>query len=81
MFWTFVLPLLPLLVLWDAQVSAVRAYSVKQLEGIVLELPPNDYVCEIGRQQYPTTITYLTGFPPRPALPDPAVPPLLLSAP
>ena len=62
LFWTFVLPLLPLLVLWDAQVSAVRAYSVKQLEGIVRELPPNDYVWEIGREPFPNTITYLIGY-------------------
>lgn len=63
LFWTFVLPLLPLLILWDAQVSWVRAYSVKQLEGIVRELQPNDYVWEIGRESFPNTITYLTGYP------------------
>ena len=63
LFWTFVLPLLPPLVLWDALVSALRAYSVKQLEGIVRELPPNDYIWEIGKESFPNTITYLTGFP------------------
>lgn len=62
-FWTFILPFLPLLVLWDALVSALRSYSVRQLEEIVRELPPNDYVWEIGRESFPNTITYLTGYP------------------
>jgi hypothetical protein len=64
LFWTFFVPLLPLLVLWDALVSALRAYSVKELEEIVRGLPPNDYVWEIGRESFPNTITYLTGYPP-----------------
>ncbi|MFP6593531.1 MAG: class I SAM-dependent methyltransferase [Dehalococcoidia bacterium] len=63
LFWTYILPLLPLLVLWDALMSALRAYSVKELEEIVRELPPNDYVWEIGKESFPNTITYLTGYP------------------
>ena len=62
MFWTFVL-LLPLLILWDTQVTALRLYSVGQLEEIVGGLRPNDYKWEIGSEPFPNSITYAVGYP------------------
>ncbi len=63
LFWTYIIPVLPLSITWDAQVSALRLYSVRELRQIVGGLPPNDYTWEIGRESFPRSITYLIGYP------------------
>ena len=59
LFWTYVLPIVPLFFLWDVFVSGLRLYSVRKLEEIVNSLPPNDYVWHVGSQRQ---ITYLIGY-------------------
>ena len=63
LFWTYVVPAVPIFVSWDALVSALRLYSVRELQEIVDGLPSNDYVWEIGREPFPYCITYLIGYP------------------
>lgn len=61
--WTYVVPVAPLALAWDALVSGLRLYPVRQLQEIVQALPPNDYVWEIGAERFPRSITYLIGCP------------------
>ena len=62
-FWTYIIPVLPFLIAWDGQVSALRLYSARKLREIVEGLPPNDYVWKIGKDQFPHALTYLVGYP------------------
>jgi hypothetical protein len=63
LFWTYIVPILPLFVIWDGQVSALRLYSVRELQGIVASLPPNGYVWKIEKEPFPHPITCLIGYP------------------
>lgn len=62
--WTYVVPLLPLLVTWDGFVSCMRVYSPPELEELVAGLDTYDW--EIGRIPLPYGVgvgTYLLGAP------------------
>lgn len=63
LFWTYIVPIVPFYVTWDALVSGLRLYAVEELQGIVATLPPNDYVWEIGQDPTARFITYLIGYP------------------
>ena len=72
LFFTYVIPVVPLFILWDGMVSCLRIYSPAELEALVASLsttgesPP--YEWEIGQTRVPWTpvpITYLIGYPPR----------------
>lgn len=63
LFWTYVIPVVPLSIIWDGNVSALRLYSLKELQQMVNSLPPNDYVWKIGTEPFPRSITYLIGYP------------------
>lgn len=68
LFFTYVLPVVPLCTLWDGVVSCLRVYSPEELEGLVAELPNSDYRWEMGRlpvPKMPTDVTYLIGVPKR----------------
>lgn len=66
LFFTYALPLVPLLILWDGIVSCLRVYSPEELRELVESLPPNDYEWKIGRLPLggPAKATYLVGRPP-----------------
>lgn len=66
LFFTYVIPLVPLFVLWDGIVSCLRVYSPRELAALVDALPENDFVWEIGRVPLggPAQGTYLLGRPP-----------------
>lgn len=66
LFFTYVVPLVPLFVLWDGIVSCLRVYSPRELRALVDALPENDYAWEIGRLPLggPAKATYLIGRPP-----------------
>ena len=64
LFWTYVIPVAPIYIAWDALVSGLRLYSLKQLQAIVHGLSSNNYVWEIGSEPFPHSITYLIGYPP-----------------
>jgi hypothetical protein len=69
LFWTYVLPIIPLTFAWDGIVSALRSYGPEELEAIVRSIEGADaYEWEIGRtppadEGIPFRITYLIGLP------------------
>jgi hypothetical protein len=63
---TYVLPILPLLILWDGLISHLRTYSVAELEQLVSELEAPDWQWDVRRERPPGTLaacTSLVGFP------------------
>ncbi len=65
--WTYLIPVVPILVLFDGVVSCLRTYSPQELQTLVNELPPtlNGYHWEMGEEKpkrgFP--VTYLLGYP------------------
>ena len=41
--WTYLIPLVPLITLFDGLVSCLRTYSVQELHDLAARLDPNDY--------------------------------------
>ncbi len=63
---TYLIPLIPLLVLWDGIVSCLRVYSPEELDGLVADLHGDDWVWETGLAEAafgPVPLTYLLGYP------------------
>jgi len=69
LFFTYLIPLVPLLVFWDGLVSCLRVYSVAELRALVGGIPEADgWTWDIGRIRLgraPAYATYLVGYPPR----------------
>jgi hypothetical protein len=64
LFWTYVVPVAPLFVAWDATVSCLRTYTPDELRELVLGLPANDYVWQVGElPSRPGSVSYLVGYP------------------
>ncbi|RJP32356.1 MAG: hypothetical protein C4536_06265 [Actinobacteria bacterium] len=74
MFWTYVIPLLPLGTLWEGMASNMRTYSPEELRELIKGIEAADYAWETGK--IPGTwdlgrihgkgwhkITYLLGYP------------------
>jgi len=64
LFWTYAIPALPIVLLFDSIVSILRMYSVDELRGLTLGL--NGYEWDIGRvrcKRLPIAVTYLIGIP------------------
>jgi hypothetical protein len=64
--WTYPLPVLPLVALFDGLVSCLRTYSVEDLRDLTAGLGRNGYRWEIGAVKTNAglvTITYLIGVP------------------
>lgn len=69
LFWTFVIPLVPLLGIWDGIVSNLRTYTPQELETMAASLQARDYTWEAGMIPTPLPngrITYLVGYPATP---------------
>ncbi|MCL6267924.1 hypothetical protein [Flagellimonas myxillae] len=62
---TYLIPIVPLFVLWDGVISSLRTYSVKEMKALVAELDGGDsYTWEIERvKSGPGVILYLLGTP------------------
>lgn len=62
---TYLIPIVPLFVLWDGVVSSLRTYSVKEMEGLVADLKNGaSYNWEIKRvKSGPGVVLYLLGIP------------------
>ncbi|MEM1144717.1 MAG: class I SAM-dependent methyltransferase, partial [Pseudomonadota bacterium] len=63
---TYLLPIIPLMVAFDGFVSCLRTYSVGELESMVASLPSNDFDWQIGLSRIgslPVGVTYLVGSP------------------
>lgn len=66
LFFTYLLPVIPLCTLWDGIVSCLRVYDPDELRGLIEDLPTSDYRWECGRlrvPKLPTQLTYLIGTP------------------
>ena len=65
--WTYLLPVLPLIVLFDGLVSCLRTYSVQDLRDLIADLGKNEFHWEVGTvrsRRSLTPISYLIGVPP-----------------
>jgi hypothetical protein len=63
---TYLIPLMPLILLWDSMVSVLRIYSPEQMKKLTEDLQASDYNWEIGRIQVMHGIRglpYLIGRP------------------
>lgn len=68
-FFTYIIPLAPLIFLWDGIVSCLRTYSVQELRKLTEEVDSRGYDWEVGRFEHPgpfglpLTTFYLLGTP------------------
>jgi hypothetical protein len=61
---TYVVPLLPLLIWWDGLVSNLRTHGVEELRDLTREIAKPDYVFEVGTVgSRPNFVTYVLGHP------------------
>jgi hypothetical protein len=63
---TYLIPLVPLILLWDGMVSILRLYSPEQMKKLTEDLQAPDYAWEIGGIQVrgiPGGLPYLIGRP------------------
>jgi hypothetical protein len=63
---TYLVPLTPLMVLWDGIVSMLRIYSPEQMQKLTEDLQAPDYVWELGQitvRGIPDRLPYLIGRP------------------
>ncbi len=59
----YLLPLIPLYVLWDGIASILRIYSVKEMNEMIAELDDVDqFYWETGQTPGPMPLTYLLGY-------------------
>ena len=64
LFWTCVVPVVPLVLFLDGVVSCLRAYTPKQLWEMVSSLRSREYTWEVGEDSSGlVTVTYLIGYP------------------
>ena len=66
--WTYLVPIVPLVVLFDGVVSCLRTYSPGELRGLVDGVGAESYQWEIGqvKGRGPVAVTYLIGTPGQP---------------
>jgi hypothetical protein len=66
--WAYLIPVVPLVLLFDGIVSCLRAYSPPELGELTEGLCPNEYEWDIGEERrgfLPVPVTYLIGSPNR----------------
>lgn len=66
LFWTYLIPLGPLILCFDGLVSCLRAYSLSELSEIAQIHATQGYQWQVGEEQrgkFALNITYLVGFP------------------
>jgi hypothetical protein len=64
--WTYLIPVIPFVLLFDGLISCLRAYSLGELQQMTKGLATSGYEWEIGEQSgglLPLKITYLFGWP------------------
>ena len=65
LFWTYVVPIVPFVVLFDGVVSCLRTYRPQELREIIGKLTGSEYQWEVGEYLgvlNSTSITYLIGY-------------------
>ncbi len=66
LFWTYLLPAIPLVLCFDGLVSCLRTYSPAELERMVEGIPSEGYRWQVGEEKMgwlPLRVTYLIGTP------------------
>jgi len=66
LFWTFLIPVIPIVLFIDGMISCLRAYSVPELTELSARLPASGYQWSAGREKgrfIRVPITYLIGYP------------------
>jgi SAM-dependent methyltransferase len=66
LFWTYVVPAVPLCVLWDGVVSCLRTYTPDELRAFAAEFEGRGYEWDIGAAPIgrgPISVSYLVGYP------------------
>ena len=66
LFWTYLVPIIPLVLLFDGVVSCLRTYRTQELREMVKKLTGSQYEWEVGEQAGGlgrAPITYLIGHP------------------
>jgi hypothetical protein len=64
-FWTYLIPVIPLALWFDGVVSCLRAYSAEELRGIVERISAAGFTWEIGEESRirgVLPITYVVGY-------------------
>ncbi len=61
---TYIIPVVPVFILWDGIVSALRTYSVKEMHELVSKVKGNEaYEWQIGKKKSgPASVPYLIGW-------------------
>ena len=63
-FWTYFIPVIPLVLFFDGVISCLRAYSQKELSVLAAQVQAENYVWQIGEQSSGLApITFLVGYP------------------
>lgn len=76
LFWSCLLPVVPVVAMWDGFVSCLRTYSTKELRALVENVPDRTYQWDIGRVRSVgvSRVTFAVGFPLRAEVRKPADP-------
>ncbi len=64
--WTYLIPLVPFVILFDGIVSCLRTYTTEELQEFAREFSDSDYTWEIGQERAGAAspaVTYLIGYP------------------
>ena len=65
--WTYLVPVVPFIVLFDGIISCLRTYNPSELEALTAELTSeNKYVWQFGEQKAEKSllpVTFLIGYP------------------
>jgi hypothetical protein len=65
-FWTYIIPVVPLVLLVDGLISCLRAYSLADLRAMTAGVESHNYEWQIGEESnanLPLRVTYLVGWP------------------
>lgn len=64
LFWCWVVPVVPLVAVWDGVVSCLRTYTPAELRGLAAGLDGWEWeAAEVSRRGWPVPVTYLVGYP------------------
>ncbi|MBU4315293.1 hypothetical protein KJ673_02710 [Patescibacteria group bacterium] len=63
--WTYLIPILPVVIFWDGVVSCLRSYSESELNKLINKFSYSEYSWKVGhiKSTMPFNITYLIGYP------------------
>jgi hypothetical protein len=64
--WTYLVPLVPLLILWDGMMSCLRTYAPSELEALARDLEGFHWRAGTLRHASGVELTYLVGLPEAP---------------